>query len=267
MRILSILLCASAALSLKAGELTQLGRQLFFDKRLSADGTIHCGSCHRPDRAFTEPFAVSVGVGGVKGKFNAPSILNLRRAKRFFWDGRAQSLEQQVEGPLLNKAEMGNERAGLEARLSAIPEYRWAFRRAYGDERVTLERIAEAIAAYEKTLASEESLFDRWLKGRREGWSAEHEVGRRVFFGEGGCAKCHAGTNFTNQQLIPVEGGLRMKVPSLREVARTAPYFHDGSVATLWQVVEKHPKAGVLDEAKRKGLVRFLESLSGEYCP
>jgi cytochrome c peroxidase len=251
-------------LPLAAGELQQLGRQLFFDRRLSADGSISCGSCHRPDRGFADPRPVSIGVGGASGKFNAPTVLNLRGAKRLFWDGRARSLEQQAEGPLLSAIEMGNQKETLEERIGAIADYRKRFRRSFGDEQVSLERITQAIAAYERTLASDQSLYDLWRRGKRDRWTPEHEAGRRLFVGKAGCAKCHFGQNFTGHQLIRNEQAKWIKVPSLREAAKTAPYLHDGSVATLMEVVAQHQGGSKLDEAQRKAIVRFIESLAGE---
>lgn len=264
MRFLSRVPCLWFCLQLPAADLTQLGRQLFFDKRLSADGSLSCGSCHRPDRAFSEPRAISNGIGGALGKFNAPTVLNLQSAKRLFWDGRARSLEQQVEGPLLSEIEMGNTRADLEQRLEAIPEYRQRFKRSFGDGRITLERIAKAIAAYERTLASSQSLYDDWRAGKRDRWTSEHELGRILFFDEAGCARCHSGQNFSNQKLMPNDQGALFKVPSLREAARTAPYMHDGSIPTLSQVLERHQGAARLDDGQRRALLRFIEALSGE---
>ncbi len=210
---------ASSLFTLGASEIESLGRQLFFDKRLSADGTVNCGMCHRPDMAFADPSPVSSGIGGAKGKFNAPSVLNLQRAKRFFWNGRDASLEQQAEGPLLNAIEMGNRKEDLEDRLSLIPEYQLSFKRSLGDSRITLDRITKTIAAYELTLKSTLSLYDDWRIGRRERWSPEHEFGRQIFFGEAGCSRCHSGPNFTSQELIPGADGQFYKVPSLLEVS------------------------------------------------
>lgn len=252
-------------LNLTAGDLQQLGRQLFFDKRLSADGKISCASCHRPDKAFSDPRRVSLGVHGLEGKLNAPSVMNLQEAKRLFWDGRARSLEQQAAGPLLSAHEMGNSREQLEARIGGLDEYRRSFKRCFGDERVSLERITKAIAAYEKTLASAQSLYDDWRSGKRVNWTSEHEVGRRLFFGQAGCGKCHSGQNFTNQKLVEHPGGRKIRVPSLREAVNTAPYMHDGSIETLLGVLEIHEGGKALDPGDRRALIRFIESLAGEF--
>ncbi len=262
--------CAFAALSLSAAsaanldrEKEALGRQLFFDKRLSADASLSCGTCHRPDRAFTDGARVSLGIAGRLGKFNAPTLLNRAEGKRFFWDGRAATLEEQAEGPLLNDFEMGNRREDLEARLNAIPEYRSRFRRLYQSDSITLPLLAQALAAYQRRLASTDSLYDQWRLGRREHWTPEHEFGRRLFHGRANCSSCHNGPNFTNEQLIPDASGQRWKVPTLRELARTAPYFHDGSAFTLDEVLDRH--APKLKPEERRAILRFLESLNGDY--
>ncbi len=145
MRFLSLAWVASSLLTLGASEIESLDRQLFFDKRLSADGTLNCGMCHRPDTAFADPNPVSTGIGGAKGNFNAPSVLKLQHAKLFLWNGRSTSLEQQTQGPLLNPIEMGNNKEDLEDRLSRIPEYQLRFRCSFGDSHITLDRITNAI--------------------------------------------------------------------------------------------------------------------------
>jgi cytochrome c peroxidase len=254
-----------SSLPLAAGELQILGRQLFFDKRLSADNSISCASCHRPDRAFTDGSAVSQGIHGQTGKYNSPTVLNRAKSKRHFWDGRAATLEEQAAGPLLNPVEMGNTREELEAKLNGMIAYRLRFARAFGSEQITLGRIARALAAYEKTLRSRRSLYDDYLRGRRKHWTPDHELGRQIFFGTAGCAACHNGPNFTNDALVPDEEGKAWKVPSLRELTHTAPYFHDGRHATLRDVLEHHGNTQKLDGGAKQLLILFLESLSGDY--
>jgi cytochrome c peroxidase len=245
---------------LLGGDLQSLGRQLFFDKRLSADNTVSCAHCHRPDKGFADSSPVSRGVHGAEGKFNSPTLLNRGSAKRFFWDGRAESLEEQAEGPLLNPIEMGNSRDGLVRRVAGIPEYAPRFERSFGDPAVTLPRIVKAIAAYEKTLKSELSLYDEWRRGRRQHWTSRHEQGRQLFFGKAGCAGCHRGPHFTDDQLHPDAQGGRWKTPPLRELLLTAPYLHDGRAATLDEALRIHaPRVGG-DE--RVAILRFLESLT-----
>jgi cytochrome c peroxidase len=247
------------------GEKEKLGRQLFFDKRLSANDSISCATCHRPDRAFTDGARVSRGIDGKLGERNAPTVLNLAKAKRLLWDGSAASLEKQAEGPLFNPAEMGNTRGALEEKLNSIPSYRTRFARAFGDAEITLPRITRALAAYERSLRSEFSLYSEWQRGRRERWTVEHEYGRQLFIGRAGCASCHSGPNFTSEELLPGDYGTLFKVPSLRELQRTAPYFHDGRYATLDDVLAHHAGGPSLDENARRALLAFLLSLSGDY--
>jgi cytochrome c peroxidase len=248
-----------------AGEKASLGRQLFFDKRLSVNDTVSCASCHRPDRAFTDGARTSRGLDGQPGPLNSPTVLNRAKGKRFFWDGRADSLEKQAEGPLLNPAEMGNTRSGLEEKLNSIAGYRSRFAKLYKSPEIRLEHVADALAAYQKTLHSSASLFDDWKRGRRERWTAAHEFGRQLFFGTAGCSACHNGPNFTNDELVADENGKLWKVPSLREVSRTAPYFHDGRYPTLEEVLLYHGEAKSFDKGAKHALMLFIESLSGEY--
>ena len=161
----------------------------------------------------------------------------------------------------------GTRRGDLLERLGMIREYSVRFERSFGDPRIDLDRLAIAIAAYERTLVSEGALYDEWRRGRREKWTPEHEYGRQLFHGKGNCASCHLGHNFTGDQTVEITPGLRLKVPSLREVGRTAPYLHDGSVATLEGVLERHGAGPALTQNERKAVLRFLESLSSEGRP
>jgi cytochrome c peroxidase len=273
----------------------ELGRYLFFDERLSSNNTVSCATCHAPASAFADPRPVSLGVGGAKGTRNAPTVLNRDRGRRFFWDGRASSLEQQAEGPILNAKEMAHTREGVVKRLQSVPEYAPLFERAYGDAKITFDRVTRAIAAYERALTTRNSPYDRYLKGDKEALSPRANLGRELFFGKANCAQCHAGPDFTNEDFVnvgagagnPPDEGRRavtldgrdwrlFKVPTLREIARTAPYMHDGSLATLADVVEFYDRGGDVSENKdyrvrplnltaeeKAALVAFLESLSG----
>ncbi|WP_051670719.1 cytochrome-c peroxidase [Bryobacter aggregatus] len=265
MRFFSLALLGGMSSLLLAGELESLGRQLFFDKRLSSDSSVSCAMCHRPDTAFADPNPTSRGVGGSRGAFNSPSLLNLQKATRFFWDGRASSLEEQAKGPLLNALEMGNEQKDLEMRLSLIPEYQLRFHRSFGDSTITLDRIVTAIAAYERTLKSTHSLYEEWRIGRRQQWTPEHEFGRQLFFGKAGCSHCHSGPNFTNGEMSSDGNGKSWKVPGLREVIYTAPYMHDGSIPSLTQLLDRHAGGILLNQLEKHAVIRFLETLSGDY--
>jgi len=253
-------------------EKVRLGRWLFYDKRLSADNTVACATCHRPDHAFSEPTAVSTGIGGQKGRRKAPSLVNQADAllPHFFWDGRAGSLEDQALGPIGNPIEMGmnNMPNALADKLTAIEGYRPYFRAAFGTNAITSERIAKAIVAYEQTRMSGNSDWDRWRYDRDEkAVSDQAKQGHELFFGKAKCRQCHAGNNFTDSKFHnlgvgwdPVakqfsdEGRFvvtkkdadrgAFKTPTLRDVTRHPPYQHDGSVSTLREVVELYNRGG-----------------------
>ena len=170
-----------------------LGQTLFFDKRLSADGTTSCASCHDPATAFTSKDAIAVGIMGRSGTRNVPTIINSKFSASLFWDGRVRTLEEQVKQPLLNATEMGLEsEADLVNRLSAIPEYVKQFRRVFPKSGITLDTVAAAIAAYERTLVSVNSPFDRFIKGDRNAISDNQKAGWAVFREKAKCIECHS---------------------------------------------------------------------------
>jgi len=170
-----------------------LGRALFFDKRLSIDGTVSCATCHDPAIAFTDSKAVALGAGTKSGTRNTPTILNAVFSESLFWDGRAASLEEQVKHPLLNSFEMGMESGEqLERRLAAIPEYRRQFSAVFKTEGLTLDTIAKAIAAYERTLLSANSPFDRFITGSNSAITDAQKRGWELFKGKAKCSECHS---------------------------------------------------------------------------
>jgi len=280
----------------------RLGRWLFYDKRMSADGTIACASCHRPEHAFSEPTPVSTGIRGQKGGRKAPSFLNQAwtAVPYFFWDGRAQSLEDQALGPMANPIEMGNTHVAILQTLTANG-YAPYFRQVFGTYEITNERVAKAIADYERTRLSGNSPWDRWKRGR-DGSAVADVVkqGDALFFGKADCSRCHLGQNFTDSAFHNLGVGWdsrtrklkdvgrfavtkadhdrgAFKTPTLRDVTRHAPYMHDGSVPTLRAVVELYNKGGIpnphLDRKIRPlrltgdeidALVKFMEALEGE---
>jgi len=281
----------------------RLGRWLFYDTRLSSDNSVACATCHRPDHAFSEPTPVSTGVRGQKGTRKAPTFINQAVTLRphFFWDGRAGSLEDQALGPIANPVEMGMTHDGMVANLSRIAGYKPYFREAFGSDVITKERVAQALADYERTRVSGNSPYDRWRHNRdQSAVSAAAKQGREVFFDKANCVQCHVGSNFTDSQFHNIgigwdsaarrftdEGRFvvtkkkedlgAFKTPTLREVARRAPYMHDGSVATLREVIEFYNRGGrpnpnlsvrikplTLTTDEMDALVAFLESLSGE---
>lgn len=281
----------------------RLGRWLFYDTRLSADGQIACSTCHRPDHAFSEPTPHSTGIRGQQGGRKAPPIVNLAWTlyPHFFWDGRAASLEEQALGPIANPIEMGNTHEAMIQSLRAITAYGPYFTEAFGSLEITNERVAQAIADYERTLLSGNSPWDRWRMNKDESAvSAEVKQGHELFFGKAGCNQCHLGDSLTDSNFhnlgvgwnprtrrfadegravisrLPEHRGA-FKTPGLRDVALHAPYMHDGSMATLLDTVQHYTKGGTanpgldpkiqrldLTPADEQALVAFMQALSGE---
>src|SRR5262245_57796061 len=170
-----------------------LGKQLYFDKRLSSSGSVSCALCHDPANAFTDQEALSTGASGNPGTRNAPTILNAMFSDQLFWDGRAGSLEEQAKQPLTNPAEMGMGSYDLVvARVSAIPEYQQTFRRVFGSTGITIETIAKAIAAYERTQLSGNSQFDRFITGDEAAITEAQKRGWKLFSGKAKCIECHS---------------------------------------------------------------------------
>ncbi len=174
-----------------SAEKIALGRELYFDKRLSIDGTVSCATCHDPALAFTDSKAVAVGGHDQRGTRNAPTILNAVFNEVFFWDGRARSLEDQAKHPLLSSFEMGMTREKLVARLPAIPEYQRQFLRVFKSDGLTIDTIAKAIAAYERTLLSGNSPFDRFITGQKNAITDAQKRGWDLFKGKARCIECH----------------------------------------------------------------------------
>ena len=173
-------------------EKVALGESLYFDKRLSADGTVSCATCHDPATAFADNKTLAVGVGDKVGTRNAPTILNAMFNEQLFWDGRASSLEEQAKQPLVNPLEMGMPGYDvLVARLRAIPEYRQGFRQVFGTEEITLDRIVKAIAAFERTQLTGNSPFDRFIEGDSPALTSAQKRGWELFRGKAKCIECH----------------------------------------------------------------------------
>ncbi|MCB9850822.1 MAG: c-type cytochrome [Phycisphaerales bacterium] len=256
-------------------ERVRLGRWLFFDKRLSADGSVSCATCHRPEYAFSEPTPVSEGIKGQKGTRKAPSFLNQAWTiyPNFFWDGRAGSLEEQALGPIENPIEMGNTHHAMISTLQGLTGYHKYFDEAFGTPEVTKERVAQAIADYERTRMSGNSAYDKWQEARfADDYKPTDETkliekGFELFNGKAQCNQCHLGQNFTDSlfhnlgigwnaeknELADIgrfkisnkeEDKGAFKTPGLRDVSKHAPYMHDGSVKTLRETVEHYNKGG-----------------------
>ncbi|HYG68020.1 MAG TPA: cytochrome c peroxidase, partial [Anaeromyxobacteraceae bacterium] len=269
-------------------EKVRLGRWLFYDARLSADGAISCATCHVPAHGFSEEAPVSTGIRGQKGTRKSPPILNAGWpvSPVFFWDGRAASLAEQAKGPIANPVEMGHTLEGATAAIAAIPGYRPYFREAFGDDAVTIDRIAEAIAAYEATRLSGNSRWDRFRAGDETALGELERHGEALFNGVAGCNACHLGPNLTDGQFhnigigyefpgfgrlpelgfadqgrFAVTGDERdmgaFKTPTLRDVSKRAPYMHDGSVPDLEEAVLHYWRGGIPNPWQSDKLVRF----------
>jgi cytochrome c peroxidase len=254
----------------------ELGRRLFFDRRLSRDSTVSCASCHDPEKAFVDGRRVSTGVYGRQGRRNAPALINRGYGRSFFWDGRAKTLEEQVLLPIQDPQEMDMS-LGEAARRTGV----------------SVAELAPALASFVRTLLSGDSPFDRFANGDSRALSVEEQHGLHVFRGKGNCVACHMGPNFTDEQLHNTgiawrlerftdegAGRGRFKTPTLREISRTAPYMHDGSLQTLQQVVDYYDKGGNnnpnldaeirplhLTAPEKQALVRFLHALAASPRP
>lgn len=268
-----------------------LGKDLFEDGRLSGDGTVSCASCHVVAEGGDDGRRTAVGIAGAVGPINTPTVLNAGLNFAQFWDGRAGTLVEQVAGPIHNELEMGSSWKDVTHRLNGDVDMVDRFERVYGG-RPTAARVARAIAAYEDALVATGSPFDRYLLGDRNAISAEAKRGFERFVSLG-CVACHQGRNLGGNmyQRLGVIGDYfadrgdvteadygrynvtgreedryHFKVPSLRNVADTAPYFHDGSAATLKEAVAtmvKYQLGRSLSEHEITEIVAFLETLSG----
>ena len=247
-------------------QVIDLGRYLFFDPVLSKDGTIACASCHDPAKGFADGRARSLGIGGGRLLRSAPSLWNVGFMERLFWDGRATSLEEQMLGPLYGPAEMGNSKKNLLRTLNSVPAYRAlfaeGFRRPEGE--ITAAEVYRALAAFEASLVSLNSPYDRYAHGHGAALNGSEIEGLNIFRSfVARCAECHTPPLFTNQQIavigtpepagLPFDVGAEdptgdaslrggFRVPSLRNIAGTAPYMHSGRFETLREAVEFYTK-------------------------
>ena len=269
-----------------------LGKQLYFDRRLSADNTVSCADCHNPARGFSNGEQFATGIKGQKGGRNSPTVINTAFQKFQFWDGRAGSLEQQALGPIANPIEMGLPLPEMEKRLNAIPGYKALFKQVFGVDQIRADEVAKAIASYERTVLSGNSPYDHFQQGEVEALSEQARAGMKLFFGKANCAACHSGPNFTDNAFHNIGIGMdrkdpdvgreaisklegdrgSFKTPTIRDIAKSGPYMHDGSLKTLAEVVEHYDKGGTsnpwLDEElfplklsadEKAALVKFME--------
>lgn len=271
----------------------ELGKRLFFDPILSKDNTVSCASCHKAEHGFADDKPVSVGIKGQKGDRNTPTVFNTSKLKLLFWDGRAKGLEEQALGPIQNPIEMGETLENVVNKLSNVPYYKVQFDEVFGKGDITPEKIANAIAEFERTIVSQDSDFDRFLSGNKKAISESAKSGWDLFKGKAMCIACHKLPDFTDGDFhnigLPItedigrakitgkkEDTRKFKTPTLREVARTAPYFHNGQFGSLEEVITYYNAGGGkddykdplkepldLNEQEQKDLVEFLKSLNG----
>ncbi|MBM3759010.1 MAG: c-type cytochrome [Acidobacteria bacterium] len=250
-------------------EKVALGRKLFFDKRLSRDETVSCATCHDPAFAFSDGAPRAKGIRGQIGPRRTPRIANRAWGRTFFWDGRAATLEQQVLDPIANPLEMDLDPAVAARRLG-----------------LKVEDMQAALASYVRTIRSGGSAYDRYLAGNQQALDEEQKEGLALFRGKAGCTNCHLGPNLTDEEFhytgagrTPNDAGRKQqgfKTPSLRDVARTPPYMHDGSLESLDAVVDFYNEGGKphprldsemqplrLTPVEKRRLMRFLVSLNG----
>jgi cytochrome c peroxidase len=282
-------------------EKVALGWQLYYDPRLSADGTVSCATCHAGDDGFGDGDPVSAGVGGLTGRRNSNTVINAAFSASQFWDGRAASLEEQALGPIVDPVEMANTLEEMERTLNAIPGYKQQFYDVFGSGQITAENVAKAIASFERVVLSGNSPWDKWQATRDPSVISEAALrGEELFRGKAACSQCHLGFNFSDSHLdlyhnigvgmdaedydagrfeVTVEDADRgaFKTPTLRNITQTAPYMHDGSMATLEEVMEFYDEGGVpnewlspkifpleLTEEEEADIIAFLEALTGE---
>lgn len=285
-------------------EKVALGKLLFFDPRLSADGTISCASCHNPQLGWSNGLSFAFGIKGQIGGRSAPTVLNAAYSDTQFWDGRAASLEEQAKGPIANPIEMGSNFKKVTSFLKSTPGYVARFQDVFGTGDITIDHVAKAIAAYERTLISGNSPFDRYkYGGEKKALSKSQVRGMELFRDKDGpnCAKCHRFddfvADFTDFRFHNLGVGIdhpdpdlgreavtgkaedrgRFRTPTLRNIELTAPYMHDGRFATLEQVVDFYIEGGTanpnldpdmrpfkLTDQDKEDLIAFMRALTGD---
>jgi len=269
-----------------------LGKKLFFDPLLSRANNISCMSCHNPLKGWSDGDKIAIGDKGLQGTRNTPTLINSAYQYIYFWDGRAKSLEEQALSPLSTHVEMNLDPKDVVKKLKAIPAYEAMFQKAFPKEGITVQTLAQALATFERTIVSGKSRFDTFVAGDKTALSDEEVNGFRTFVTKGNCTICHSGFNFSDQSFNNVgihngdigRGKIKkrdlwkgtFKTPTLRNIANTSPYFHDGSVMNLKDAVafcakgqrdknttvtptliDKH-----LSEREIESIVAFLQTMS-----
>ncbi len=278
-----------------------LGQALFFDPRLSGDGNMSCATCHNPGLGWSDGLPTARGTKSQVLGRATPTVINTGYNSIQMWDGRKATLEEQAMGPMQANVEMNMDVGKLLEWMRGVEGYQAMFEKAYPGEGIHEGTVSKAIASFERTIVSRNSPFDRWVKGNAKAMTAQQVRGFEVFAGKGNCMACHSGANFTDNGFHNL--GLRswgdaepdmgryaikpvkamkgaFKTPTMRDIARTAPYFHDGSAKTLMDVVEHYDQGGVvtsnlspnihplnLSSEEKLALVAFMEALSSPYKP
>ncbi len=275
-----------------------LGKMLFFDPRLSGSRTLSCATCHVPSLSWGDGRARARGEDPAGMSIRSPTLIDVAFSEPLGWDGKFKDSEAVTFNPIASPINMNLPESELVARLSAVPGYVVAFAGAFGDGTVTKPRIEQALATYERTIVATRAPFDRWVMGDEQAISAKAKRGFQIFNGKAHCSSCHSGPSFTDGsfqdigtavgddigrgRLFPTSEKLRyaFKTPTLRDVARRAPYMHDGSVATLEDVIELYNKGGIdrpsrsplikplsLRADEKAALIAFLQTLTGSSPP
>lgn len=268
--------------------LVELGKKLFFDPRLSKSGFISCNSCHNLSMGGTDNLPTSIGHAWQQGPISAPTVLNSSMNLAQFWDGRAKDLKEQAGGPIANPGEMASNHTLAVKVLDSIPQYKAEFKKAFGSDKVDIDRVTTAIAAFEETLVTPGSRFDQWLEGNKKALSKQELDGYKLFK-SAGCSGCHNGpavggalyqkfgvhnaykTSSKAEGRIAVTGKQSdknvFKVPTLRNIELTYPYFHDGGVATLEEAVKTMGVTQLnrnFSKNEIANIVAFLKTLTGK---
>ena len=266
----------------------ELGKKLYFDPRLSKSGFISCNSCHNLSRGGSDNIPTSIGDKWQKGPINSPTVLNSSLNLAQFWDGRAADLKAQAGGPIANPGEMAFSHTLAIDMLASIPAYVREFKMVFGKDKIDIDQVTDAIAEFEKTLVTPNSRFDQWMLGKSDAMTKDELAGYKLF-NESGCVACHNGPNlggnsFQKMGVVEAYKGnagvdgraavtgkdadrFNFKVPTLRNVEMTYPYFHDGAANTLTEAVDTMGRLQLgkkFTKAENQQIVAFLKTLTGD---
>jgi cytochrome c peroxidase len=260
-----------------------LGKKLYFDTRLSKDNTVSCATCHDPAKGWSDAGPTSAGIGGQRGGRRSPPVSNSAYNLLQFWDGRSPSLEEQAKGPIENPIEMGNTHTTMIQTMDGVPGYREEFLQVFGTSPITVDQVAQAIAAFERTVVTTDSPFDRYVRGDVSALTPLEKKGLEIFNGKGHCTACHWGGNFSDSRfhnlgVTPIDPAKpdhgrfdvtkdsidmgAFKTPTVRDADLRAPYMHTGTEKTLEDVVRLYDRGGGTDDANLDPLMVPL-GLSG----